>query len=498
MPDVRKILERVRASQTGNDGGQRNTENERIDYIAAARRAAKAAALETDPNQPNAGKSAKITKSREPVASTSAFARHRRPILMAVGAILLALMAMPLVNTLTRGDKAPPPPPAAVTAPATPGPTSQVDTPRAPQQSAKLEKGSDRSADTAAKPVAAAPAPAVSPAPLAPTSAVQATAEDANGEDGDSIPAATAAASPSATTPAATSAPATGIAVPATITPKALADAAASGDPQALFEIGARYTDGRGVTVDMKEAARWYQLSADRGLAPAQYRLGSLYEKGNGVDRDVKKAIGLYTQAANAGNASAMHNLAVLYASGAEGAPNYKAAVEWFTKASNLGVTDSQFNLAILHARGNGTPQNLDESYKWFAIAAKGGDKDAAQKRDEVAKAMKPDQLANARTKVDTWKPMPIDAKANAVTLPDAWGKNQASSSTIDMGKAIRNIQAILNHKGYDAGQPDGMMGKKTVLAIKAFQRKNGLSDDGNITEELVRKLLEQNATKGA
>ena len=69
---------------------------------------------------------------------------------------------------------------------------------------------------------------------------------------------------------------------------------------------------------------------------------------------------------------------------------------------------------------------------------------------------------------------------------------------SIDMGKAIRNIQAILNRNGFDAGQPDGLMGKKTVTAIRAFQRSNGLAEDGTISEALVRKLLEKNKVQGA
>ena len=77
--------------------------------------------------------------------------------------------------------------------------------------------------------------------------------------------------------------------------------------------------------------------------------------------------------------------------------PDNESAARWFTKAAELGVKDSQFNLAILSAKGMGVPQNLEESYKWFALAANAGDKDAAQKRDEVAKAMAPDQLERAR-----------------------------------------------------------------------------------------------------
>src|SRR5690606_23223046 len=123
------------------------------------------------------------------------------------------------------------------------------------------------------------------------------------------------------TAPPAPEAEAPQIIVPASIGPKSLADAAEAGDPVALFEIGARYTDGRGVASDSSEAATWYKLAADRALAPAQYRLANLFEKGTGVEQDLDKAIAYYRQAADAGNASAMHNLAVLYASGNGGEP---------------------------------------------------------------------------------------------------------------------------------------------------------------------------------
>jgi localization factor PodJL len=222
-----------------------------------------------------------------------------------------------------------------------------------------------------------------------------------------------------------------------------------------------------------------------------------MYEKGNGVDRDIAKARGLYEQAANQGNASAMHNLAVLYASGALGQQDYATAASWFTKAANLGITDSQFNLAILCARGNGVPADLEESYKWFAIAAKAGDKDAAQKRDEVANAMKPDQLERARAKADLWKPEPLDHRANGVEIPDEWAGTGAKTATVDMKKAVRNIQAILNNNGFDAGEPDGEMGAKTVAAIKSFQKSVGQEPDGRVTDATVKALLERNKQVG-
>ena len=104
-----------------------------------------------------------------------------------------------------------------------------------------------------------------------------------------------------------------------------LSDAASGGDANARFEIGARFSDGRGVKADPAEASRWYRLAADRGLPPAQYRLGNMLEKGTGVVRNLDEALSYYRLAAEAGNSSAMHNLAVLYASGVTGKPDYAA-----------------------------------------------------------------------------------------------------------------------------------------------------------------------------
>jgi len=481
-PDVKKILERVRASQTlSRDQQAKVSDADRADYIAAARRAAQAAAQEVDHSrlQPN------ISAGSASKGLGATLAKYRRPIMIAIGAALLAMMAMPLVNTL-RGSSdvsappiesyAPMPAPEQIVPPAAPiAPQSMNQSPAPAETTAQAMPAPVQGNMAATPPASVEQAIAAAPAP-APSIVTPGAGELKQTSD----------IAPAPATPAA-------IAVPANIEPKSLADAASSGDALALFEIGARYTEGRGVAVDLSEAANWYRLSAERGFAPAQYRLANLFEKGTGVDRDVVRAMQYYLQSATAGNASAMHNLAVLYASGAGGAPDYKSAVDWFIKAADRGVSDSQFNLAILYARGNGVAQNLEESYKWFAVAAKDGDKDAAQKRDEVANAMKPEQLQNARAKVDLWKATPVDDKSNAVTLPDEWAGKGVKTATVDMSKAIRNIQAILNNNGYDAGTPDGQMGKKTVTAIQSFQKSVGQEPTGKITDELVKELLARN-----
>ena len=517
-PDVKKILERVRASQAAGDFDNARSVasgSERADYIAAARRAAKAAAQETDPSQGNAP-AKDLRKAAKPATAKgslgSAFAKHRRPILMAVGAVLLVLMTVPLVGKLTGGSKAPAQQPAQIETPAQPATparvTGSIQLPSSDSQVAgdSVDSGTDVAA-VSPPPVLTQPQPAAQSISSAPRQVGTSNLMDPHpggGQPSAMQPPTSAAPAqngfaPTQKTDAGTAQPqaSAAIAVPADIAPKSLADAAAAGDPNALFEIGARYTDGRGVKADLAEAANWYKLAADRGLAPAQYRLANQFEKGTGVARDLPKAITYYKQAADAGNASAMHNLAVLYASGAAGQPDYAQAVNWFAKAADFGVADSQFNLAILYARGNGAKQDLEESYKWFAVAAKGGDKDAAQKRDEVANAMRKEQLESARAKVDLWKVKALDPKANTVNLPDEWASGKsvttASVPTAEMEKAIRNIQGILNKNGFDAGKPDGKLGGKTVIAIKAFQTSVGQEPTGKINDALVKELLARN-----
>ena len=245
----------------------------------------------------------------------------------------------------------------------------------------------------------------------------------------------------------------------------------------------------------MKKAVSWYQKAADAGFAPAQFRIGSLYEKGTGVERSPQKAKEYYQLAAEQGNASAMHNLAVLYAMGAAGPADNDSAAQWFVKAAELGVKDSQFNLGILAAKGLGVPQNLEESYKWFALAAKSGDKDAAGKRDEIANVLRPDQLQKARATTELWKPKALKTESNVVEVPESWKADAgqtAAVNPVDMTKAIRNIQAILNQNGYDAGAPDGKIGGKTTKAIVAYQKANGMPETGEVDEALIKSLLKK------
>jgi formylglycine-generating enzyme required for sulfatase activity len=53
----------------------------------------------------------------------------------------------------------------------------------------------------------------------------------------------------------------------------------------------------------------------------------------------------------------------------------------------------------------------------------------------------------------------------------------------------IFRVQMLLNDLGYDPGPIDGVMGRKTRAAIEDFQRSNGLSVDGAVTDTLLEVL---------
>ncbi|NGO52133.1 peptidoglycan-binding protein [Allomesorhizobium camelthorni] len=509
-PDLNAIMKRVR-DERGQPPKPNEPDAAKSDFIAAARRAAQAAAAEAEVLKRNADLGGPVRALR----IGDLLKKRRKTILMASAGIIIALAGLQLgkafladggeiaeistvplvaqqqIETASTQESAQDDagPQAALEETAPEAELQNV----APDEQDAMRKVDEEPRSDAPEPwedtqaaeispeVPATQAGGVRPVQPALEKEISAAASPTEPQPQMDL-VSTASASPSPATPAVT--------VPVEAGPVALREAADAGDAKALFEIASRYADGRGVTADMKEAAKWYEKSAELGFAPAQYRIGNLYEKGVGVERDVQKSKTWYQLAAAQGNASAMHNLAVLFAMGADGTADNESAARWFTDAAELGVKDSQFNLGILAAKGVGMTQNLEESYKWFALVAKAGDRDASAKRDEIANALRPEQLERARAAAELWKAKPLDPQANAVDIPESWQESTDTTAGIDMKKAVQNIQSILNKNGYDAGGADGVMGEKTKNAIIAFQKDNELAPTGEIDEKLVRALI--------
>jgi hypothetical protein len=61
-----------------------------------------------------------------------------------------------------------------------------------------------------------------------------------------------------------------------------------------------------------------------------------------------------------------------------------------------------------------------------------------------------------------------------------------AAGLTLDDRK---ELQRRLTARGFDAGEPDGVIGTRTIEAIRAYEASAGLSVTGTPTAELLRRL---------
>jgi localization factor PodJL len=379
-------------------------------FIAAARRAAQAAQAEAagqsiplDP--PEARDAAQAPERGGRLARLRGeIDRRRKPLLLGLAAIVLALGALQAVNARrSTGAVAPAMseaatlPPAAESAPAT---TQALADEPAPAKAAEAKAAE-----------AKAPAEPQTTQSLAET-------------PGAAIPANPAKSGPDRAGPPKVAALASLSGDLAGVPPALgkLRQATLDGDAAAAYDLATRASEARGMPRDNVMAARILEKVAASGYAPAQYKLASLHEKGVGLPRDLVQAKLWYGRAAELGNARAMHNLAVIYAETptANGKPDFATASQWFKRGAEFGLRDSQYNLAVLYARGLGVQQDLEQSYLWFSAASAQGDSDAAKKRDDVAAKLDPKALAAAKAQVAAFKARTPDPAANEPPAPFA------------------------------------------------------------------------------
>lgn len=361
----------------------------------------------------NGGDPAGAARPQRAAAQRQRLALHGQAGIVGAGAALVTVFAVIFALDFYRR----PPAGGAAAADPLPGAAAAVAAPPAP---GAAPQGAARQivvqAEAQAPPQPAAQFAAEATPPEAPQA--QAPQAEAAGPQAEADAPAAAEPPPQSAEPAAT------LPLPPQAVGGALIAAATAGDPGASYEIAVRLAQGH--PPDYAAAAAWLQRAARTGLAPAQFRLAGLYEAGLGVRRDLAEARRLYLAAATKGHARAMHSLGLLYAGGADGAPDYARAADWLRKAAAHGRVDSQYTLGVLYARGSGSAPDLAEAYKWFALAARGGDKRAARKRDDIARTLDPAQLQAARAAAEAFAAAP---RSDDAALAPAGGSERVAAA---------------------------------------------------------------------
>jgi TPR repeat protein len=190
---------------------------------------------------------------------------------------------------------------------------------------------------------------------------------------------------------------------------EAMKKLAESGDPEALGNLGAMYSNGDGLPkndkiafeyylksankgyafiqsnlaqmyrygsgteLNLNEAVKWYEKSAKKGHPTAQLELGNMYLEGIGVSQDIVKGLVLINNAAKQNYSGALSKLGYLYYMGKYVAIDHKLSFEYTKKAvdyDNDNITAIE-NLAFDYKEGAGVEKDFAEAKKYYLKAIK-------------------------------------------------------------------------------------------------------------------------------
>ena len=172
-----------------------------------------------------------------------------------------------------------------------------------------------------------------------------------------------------------------------------------------------------------------------------------------------------------------------------------EALTQW-RAAADAGDRQAMLALGRLFVQGLGVLQDYVEAHKWLNLAASRGEAAALQERDALAEKMTPVQIATAQERAVAWRPGANgagDAPDASVTQAPVTVPTPDETDAADTGppppRAIREEQSLLGALGYRPGPADGIWGRRTGEAYRAFLRDVGLPATQMLTVEGLRAM---------
>lgn len=126
-----------------------------------------------------------------------------------------------------------------------------------------------------------------------------------------------------------------------------------------------------------RKSASSYRAEAASGNPDAQFNLALCYYYGDGVESDKSKAVELLTEAARQDHPEAQLWLGKCYLEGEGVDCSPSEAAKWLKKSAQRDVAEAQYLLAKLYQEGNGVLQDPTLSRQWMEKAAANGWKEA-------------------------------------------------------------------------------------------------------------------------
>lgn len=157
------------------------------------------------------------------------------------------------------------------------------------------------------------------------------------------------------------------------------------GNLSAQYNLGLKYFQGDGITLNTEKAKYWWLKAATKNHIEAQYNLGVLYSYSQDI-QDYQQAVQWWQKAAEQDNSDAQYNLGVMFDTGNGIKKDEKKTVFWWLKSAKQGNANAQLNLGIKFLEGKGVLQNPQKAKHWIKKAYKNQDKAVAKKAADIWK----------------------------------------------------------------------------------------------------------------
>jgi len=167
----------------------------------------------------------------------------------------------------------------------------------------------------------------------------------------------------------------------------ALEDAAAAGQPMALWQLGLMYENGEGVEKDPVKAFGYFSQIADEHadaapkgveadiVAQSFVKVGEYYREGlpeAGIPKDEDYSNKLMMHAASYfGDADAQYRVGKLYLDDEELGDNPLQSARWLSLAARKGHAGAQAQLGNMLFNGTGIEANPVEGLMWLTVASR-------------------------------------------------------------------------------------------------------------------------------
>jgi TPR repeat protein len=150
-------------------------------------------------------------------------------------------------------------------------------------------------------------------------------------------------------------------------------EAALNDDPEAYFQLGKIYFEGKYVFKDYLKALEYFSAASYLGHIQGTYNLGLLYLSQKTPFHDAKRALSYFLELARKGHAPSQNRVGMYLTAGIILEKDFKEAVKWYEASSKQGYINAQCNLAFMYASGKGVWQNMGRAHAFAKPGYKKG-----------------------------------------------------------------------------------------------------------------------------